>query len=108
MLNRPPVIARPVRCLRTEDEDVVQSGLSITPAEMAKLASKGIPVTPAALGVEFYDGRGQQDFDIDPIYQRGVDITDVYAAQESSKERIRQGMKKIQQVQVNNQQYARI
>lgn len=106
MLNRMPLIARPVRCFRAEDEDEVQNGLAMTPAEMARLAAKGIPVSPPALGVEFYDGRGQEDFDIDPIYQRGVDITDVYMASESSKERIRQGMKKIRQAQLNNQQYA--
>lgn len=107
MLNRMPIMHRPVRCLRTEDEDVVQSGLALTPAEMAQLAAKGIPVTPASLGVEFFDGRGQDDFAIDPMYQRGVDITDVYTAQESSKERIRQGMQKLRQTQINNQSYAR-
>lgn len=79
---------------RNDYELPVQDGLAITPAQMMELTQKGIPVSARTLGAQFYDGALSNDFDVDIVYKRGVDIAEVDAFQYQSKERVRTGLKK--------------
>lgn len=95
MLGKSSFPVRAMHYRRSEDDEVVQTGLAVTPAQMSEMVSRGIPVSTTNLGNQFYDGRPSSDFEVDPIYRRGVDIADVFEAQEDSKHKIRQGMRKL-------------
>lgn len=81
--------------VRHDDEDDVQDGLAVTPSQMEELVRRGIPVSTANLGNEFYDGLPNNDFYVAPMYQRGVDMADLWNTANDSKERITKGMKQV-------------
>lgn len=91
------------RCALSEGETAVQSGLAVTPAQMADLAAKGIPISPQAAGQEYYDGRQSNDYGIDVAYQRGVDLTDASMVQADTHRKIKEKLGANQ----NSQEYGR-
>lgn len=67
----------------------VQNGLSLTPAEMMKLAKEGMPIAAASPLQESFDNTPQGDFFVPLETRRGIDIADLYAAQQDSKNKLR-------------------
>lgn len=66
----------------------VQSGLSVTPAQMLQDASLGIPIKSRFDDSSFYDGDSSMSVGIDPLERRGVDINDAWNAQQDAKTRL--------------------
>ena len=66
-------------CKRRPHEYIVQNNLSLTPSQIAEMTKKGIPVSTQSLqGIYETPTQGH---DVDPIYQRGVDMNDLWNAQ---------------------------
>lgn len=63
---------------RRECETVVQNGLSITPSDMARLTSQGVPISANNLGVTYQEGVKSSDFTVPAEYVRGVDMADLW------------------------------
>lgn len=72
----------------------VQSGLSVTPAEMMNLSKQGIPVSAQQVSAS-YDGKTTYDYGVDAEYKRGVDINDLWNTKQSAKDKLRQLKSKI-------------
>lgn len=87
---------RAAKCDLHSDELPVQSDLAYTPSKMLELAEKGIPVSTqtAALPGSFDEGFRTLDFEPDIIHRRGVDLTDVWEAQQEAHARISGAVKK--------------
>lgn len=86
---------------RQEEESIVQDGLAYTPSQMMQLAERGIPVTTnSASDSQFFDGVpvGQGSFDLPLDRQKGVDVADMWQAQQSIKSKAKAGLKKDIQV----------
>lgn len=60
-------------CHYCENDEKVQSGLSVTPSEMMKLAERGIPVSSQSLS-SFYDGESNPSWDLPLEQRRGIDM----------------------------------
>lgn len=80
---------------RHDDEEPVQSGLAVTPAQMMELAEKGIPITPQNLGVSYDEGYSDLSFDVPTQYQRGIDIADMWEAQEDVKRKFGKNLRQL-------------
>lgn len=65
-----------------------QSGLSVTPSEIAKLTERGIPVSSSNASL-FIDGVVNPSFDLPLDQMRGTDVVDVWDASETSKKKLR-------------------
>lgn len=89
---------------RQFDEDVVQNGLAVTPAEMMQMAEKGIPVSPQNLGLTYQEGVSKLDFTPPLEYTRGVDMNDLWEAQRDVKAKFRKAVNEHAAVTENNAQ----
>lgn len=74
-------------CNRKIDDLPVKNGLAITPSEMARLASQGIPITSGNL--PFVDGDKYPSWDVLPENVRGVDVAELWTMQQEARSRIK-------------------
>lgn len=72
----------------SECEINTQSGLAITPARMAEMVNQGIPVSTDNASGQFYDGVPMPSFDIPVDQKRGVDMAQIWQAQQSARSHI--------------------
>lgn len=68
-------------------------GLAFTPAQMAKMAEKGIPISTQSAD-QFVDGTLNPSFDIPIEERRGIDVNDVWNASKDAKAKIIDAHKK--------------
>ena len=89
------------RVTRVSDtEPVVQSGLSLTPAEMYSLASQGKPIASCQVNEEYFnDGNKEPGFEVPIFKQRGVDVADVWNEEKRQNKRISKAYKQYQEQQ---------
>lgn len=64
------------------------NGLAVTPADMHRMVDRGIPVTPANDAL-FFDGTPNVTFDLPIEDARGVDVNDIWNAQQDSRRKIK-------------------
>ena len=93
---------RPVKfaiCKYQAHETKVEKGLSTTPAQMWDLASQGKPIGSYMLSDDlFYDGDPYQTYDVPLDRQRGIDINDMWNAQENLKKKFHKFSEQDQRV----------
>ena len=65
-----------------------QSGLAITPSRMVEMVNQGIPVSTDNASGQYYDGIPMPSFDIPIDQRRGVDIAQIWQAQQSARSKI--------------------
>lgn len=65
-----------------------KQGLSMSPADVARCASRGIAVTSQINDSLFFDGTDNPSFELPLEMQRGVDVADVWQAQQSARKRV--------------------
>lgn len=99
--GRSNVVSAPRR--RRVTEPVVKSGLSYTPAQMAKLSEQGIPVSMGN-AANFNDGVENPEWDVAPDMQRGVDPADLWEAEQMVKEKMYRGYRGFVKKQKSKQQ----
>lgn len=66
----------------------VENGLSLTPAQIKKLTDKGIAVSQSNYIGNFDGSPDRGNFDIDPIYTRGMDQNTLWENAQVSKRKI--------------------
>lgn len=67
---------------------VTVDGLSYSPAEMAKMISKGISVSTSNFESQFYDGSTDVSAGVPFEHQRGIDIVDAWNVEQDAKTKI--------------------
>lgn len=81
--------ARTCHPKRNHNEVEPKAGLAYTPAEMAQLHAKGMPVNSANLINSFCDGDKNPSFDVSIERKRGVDPAEIWEASKNSTEKIK-------------------
>lgn len=77
--------------IRKEDEQPVQSGLSMSPAEALEMALKGIPLSQANLpSIEVYR-TADNDYSVPMEFRRHCDPADMYQFRQDIHEKVRAG-----------------
>lgn len=66
------------KCERCEHEEVVRQGLAYSPAQMAALTERGMPVNSMNTAVGYFEGEENPSFDLSIDRQTRVDICDVW------------------------------
>ena len=89
--NRFNLTPRLAICVHHEGEPVVQNGLAITPKRMYELTMKGIPISEqtAQYQNQYHDGCKNPPNQVEVIFQRNVDINDVWNAQKDAQQMIK-------------------
>lgn len=75
------------------DEERVQSGLALTPAQVAEMTAAGVPISNP-LAMQFFDGYRTLDFDPGLLNRRGTDINDVWEHQMSARKKLKEAADK--------------
>lgn len=89
---RREVFSRP---RRRDDEEQVQTGLALTPAQIEKMVNSGIPIAEHNLGLVYDEGYNALDFTPPLEYTRGIDhLGDLWEAQEKFKKQLKDGVRK--------------
>lgn len=88
MLSSRQSIIRTCKALRNDQDKPVQSDLALTPAQMADLAEKGIPISTANAQLAYEDGTRSATFDIPIEERRGIDIADVWNTQQDARDKV--------------------
>ena len=65
-----------------------ENNLAITPAVMAEMVDRGVPVSSQSLSGSFFDGVENPSWDIPIDLKRGVDVAEVWCAQKSARKNI--------------------
>lgn len=69
---------RPYVNVCCDTDVVVRAGLSYSPADMARLTERGMPVNSMMTGAAYIDGEENPSFDVTTDRQRHVDICDLW------------------------------
>lgn len=87
-------------------ENVVRSGLSYTVSEMAAAAASGRPVSLNNCALTPSQGQVNPSWDVPLERKRGVDIADIYQAQQAARNKVRsaglESRKKAKEAQQSN------
>jgi len=89
---------RSASCLRTESDIPVQNGLALTPAQIQSMTLQGVPIS-TPLAMSFRDGYDKLDFEPSIDARRGVDLNDVWEAEQDAKSKLREIYKSSQPVE---------
>ena len=76
-------------CKSREDELQTQPNLSYTTGEMFDMWKKGVPINNEHAATKFFDGSKDCTFDIPLTDRRGVDVSDVWEAQQAARSKFR-------------------
>lgn len=76
-------------CYQLDGKPKTKSGLAYSPAQMNEMMQKGIPVTTKNLENRFFDGEENPSWNIDLMRQKGVDIADVWEAEQAARQKLR-------------------
>lgn len=71
-----------------------KQGLSMSPADISRAVSRGVAVSSQLNEELFFDGDDNPTFDVPIERQRGVDVADVWQAQQSARKKILSAAKK--------------
>lgn len=69
-------------------ETVVQSGLAYTPADMQRMAERGVTINSQNMEGSYYYEPPTKDFDVPLLDTRGVDPADVWNAQMDARDKL--------------------
>lgn len=81
-------------CVRHESEPVVRNGLSYSPADMAKLTDRGMPVNGMNASQVYFDGEENPSFFVTSDRERFVDVCDLWEEHMRIRDRAREASKK--------------
>lgn len=79
-----------VSCPCTQDQEShVKSGLTYTVSQMAEAAARGRAISTANCALQPSQGVLNPDWEVPLDRQRGVDISDIYQAEQAARSKIR-------------------
>lgn len=64
------------------------NGLAVTPSDMHRMVERGIPISPTNDAL-FFDGTPNVTFDLPVEDARGVDVNDIWNAQQDSRRKFK-------------------
>lgn len=76
-------------CVRCADYPVVRDGLAYSPADMARLTARGMPVNSLNTQATWIDGEANPSFDVTSDRQRYVDVADLWEEHVKLKDKAR-------------------
>lgn len=88
-------VSRALNYIRHGNDQPVQGGLCVTPAQMLEMTRRGIPITPQNLGLVYQEGVSKLDFEPPLEYQRGVDIGTMWEAKQDMRRKFRDAVGKL-------------
>lgn len=74
-------------------ETKVQSGLAYTPADMQRMAERGVAVSSQNMEGSYYYEPASKDFDVSLMDSRGVDPADIWNAQMDARDKLNKSSK---------------
>ena len=80
---------RVAMCHTRQDEAVVREGQAYSPAQMAMLTEKGMPVNSLLTGKTFIDGEENPSFFVSAERERHVDVCDLWEQHMTIKDKAR-------------------
>lgn len=80
-------------CHRKKHEAIVREGLAYTPAKMAELTSRGLPVNNINASTAFYEGSQDATFHVGSERLRGIDVADLWEQHQQLRNKARQAVK---------------
>lgn len=81
------------RCILHHNDDVVQSNLAYTPADMLSMASRGVPIQSYMLPDDSIDmGESKASFDIPLERKRSVDVAQLWQASQTLKRKFKKSV----------------
>ncbi len=69
-------------------ETVVQSGLAYTPADMQRMAERGVAINSQNMEGSYYYEPPTKDFEVPLLDTRGIDPADVWNAQMDARDKL--------------------
>lgn len=66
----------------------VSSHLSLTPSEMLRAANEGVPIASQVNDNNFYDGDASPEVALLPEHVRGIDMNDMWNAEQNAKKKL--------------------
>lgn len=99
-------ISTPRTCTakRVEDDKPVQNGLALTPAQMADMAERGIPISTSNAQLAYDESDRVASFDLPVEDRRGVDIADVWVSQMDARKRVKDAYHQAREDSMFNEQ----
>ena len=76
-------------CKSREDELKTQPNLSYTTGEMFDMWKRGVPISNEHAATKFFDGSKDCTFEIPLTDRRGIDVADVWEAQQAARSKFR-------------------
>lgn len=73
-------------CKRRKNEEIVQNGLALTPAQILKMAEAGIPAS-SANNPNLVDGSKENNWIVPIEERRGIDMADLWNERQDIKQR---------------------
>lgn len=80
------------KAVRHEHEPIVQDGLAVTPSMMEEMAMLGKPISTSTLGAEYFDNTARNDFGVDPQFQRGACIVEVWETEQDARAKFKKAV----------------
>lgn len=74
-------------------ETVVQSGLAYTPADMQRMAERGVAINSQNMDGSYYYEPPTKDFEVSLMDTRGVDPADIWNAQMDARDKLHKSSK---------------
>lgn len=81
-------------CIRKEGELCTQPNLAYTTGDMFDLWKRGIPIDNQNVTSNFFDGDKNPSWDVPIERCRGIDIADIWQAQQDARHKVRTVSKK--------------
>lgn len=80
-------------CPKCENDTIVKQGLSYSPADMARLTERGLPVNSLNNGKAFIDGEENPSFTVTSDRTRHVDVCDLWEEHMTIRDKARNAAK---------------
>uniref|UniRef100_A0AAU8AXJ0 Internal scaffolding protein n=1 Tax=Dulem virus 247 TaxID=3145724 RepID=A0AAU8AXJ0_9VIRU len=77
-------------------ETHVQSGLAYTPADMQRMAERGVSISSQNMEGSYYYEPASKDYEVNLMDTRGVDPADIWNAQMDARDKLRKSSKAAQ------------
>lgn len=73
---------------RQSDEVAPQDGLAYTVSDMASMLNSGMPISSQNMQLQATQGSNNPSWDVPLEYRRGVDVSEIWEAQQDSRHRV--------------------
>lgn len=80
-------ISRLAKCRCAHEVKRTIAGLAMTPAQVAELTARGIPVSAKGMQEYFDDSPNPMSFTVEPMFKRGADINQLWELEKAAQDK---------------------